>query len=69
LSLSLVSQSPGTDWEEQPVKDAVAKVVADAPTTTLPPAATATAASCFGDASQLIHQLITYVPVRPRAGW
>ena len=51
-----MSQSPGTtDWEEQPaVKEAVAKVVADALTTTLPPAATTAAASCFGEASQLI---------------
>jgi hypothetical protein len=53
-----VSQSPGgTDWEEQPVKDAVAKVVADALTTTTPrppPAAAATTvSSCFGEASQL----------------
>lgn len=55
-----VSQSPGgTDWEEQPVKDAVAKVVADALTTTTtrpPPAAAAaatTVSSCFGEASQL----------------
>ena len=56
LSLSLVSQSPGTDWEEQPVKDAVAKVVADALTTTkpLPPAAATTASCGFGEASQLI---------------
>jgi hypothetical protein len=54
-----VSQSPGgTDWEEEPVKDAVAKVVADALTTTPrpPPAAAAaatTVSSCFGEASQL----------------
>ena len=38
----------------RPVKDAVEKVVADALTTTLPPAATTAAASCFGEASQLI---------------
>ncbi|AQK90904.1 Putative HLH DNA-binding domain superfamily protein [Zea mays] len=44
--LTMQIKSPGTDWEEQPVKDAVAKVVADALTTTttppLPPAAATT---------------------------
>jgi hypothetical protein len=54
LSLSLVSQSPGIDWEEQPVKDAVAKVVADALTTTTTSAAATTGSSCFVEASQLI---------------
>ncbi|ONM28894.1 Putative transcription factor bHLH041 [Zea mays] len=57
--LTLQIKSPGgTDWEEEPVKDAVAKVVADALTTTPrpPPAAAAaatTVSSCFGEASQL----------------
>lgn len=51
--LTMQIKSPGTDWEEQPVKDAVAKVVADALTTTksVPPAAAATASCGFGEAS------------------
>ncbi|KXG31616.1 putative transcription factor bHLH041 [Sorghum bicolor] len=52
--LTMQIKSPGIDWEEQPVKDAVAKVVADALTTTTTSAAATTGSSCFVEASQLI---------------